>query len=105
MTRIYHAGNTRMIEIRQKLVLLEETVAPGGPIGSGVEDLDGNLLLNLTIAALGQIDRAHAAGAKQPNQAVWSAVAELPSLAGAQHLVGSIGLHNRSGKRRCRNRS
>ena len=65
---IDHAGDTGMIEIRKKLAFPEETVAPGGSTGSGVEDFDGNHLLNLAVAALGQIDCAHTARAEQTNQ-------------------------------------
>jgi hypothetical protein len=67
MTGIYHAGDTWMIEIRQKLAFPEEPVTPGGPIGAGAKDLDGNLLLNFTVAALGEVHCAHTARAEQAN--------------------------------------
>src|ERR1700676_2470799 len=74
MAGIDHAGDTGMIEIGKKLAFPEETVAPRGPAGSGVEDLDGNLLLNLAVSALGQIDCAHATGAEQADESIGSAV-------------------------------
>ena len=63
MTGIDHVGNGRMIEVGQKLAFVEETVAPGGPIGAGAKDFNGHLLLNLAIATFGEIDCAHAARA------------------------------------------
>src|SRR5215475_7987546 len=53
---IDQACNRRMVERGQQLAFLQKTVMPGRPVHIGTQDLDGNMLLNLAITALGQID-------------------------------------------------
>jgi len=62
-------GDARVTERGQDLTLLLEPQQDLVGVGPRPQQLDGDGLLELTVGALGQIDRAHAAAAQLPQQA------------------------------------
>src|SRR5262245_54697767 len=77
---VQQASDGGMIEVREELALPEKTVAPRGPLRASAKELDGDLLLNLAVAALAEIHVSHAARAQQPDQPVRSARTEFAAL-------------------------
>ena len=57
----------------EKLAFPQEALLPGGAVRSDAQHLDGDLLLNLAVATLGQVHRSHATGTQQPDQTIRSA--------------------------------
>src|ERR1700675_4082756 len=90
MARVDHVDDGRVIERCDELTFPEKTVAPCGAMFVDAEELDGYLLLNLPIGSLGQIDCAHATGAEQSYESVWSATPRFPSIGATKQLFGSM---------------
>ncbi len=59
-----------VLEGSEELTLSEEALAPDGAEAIAAQQLDGDLLLQFAIDALGEVDGAHAAAAEQGQDAV-----------------------------------
>jgi len=81
---VNHVDDGRVVERREELAFLQETIAPCRPMDT--EELHGDLLLNFTVDPLGQINGAHATGAEQPNQAIRPTTTKLEGAGRLQQL-------------------
>jgi hypothetical protein len=75
-----------MVEIGQNLLLVAEAAENGIGVHATLDDLDGNLLLELIVGALGQIDGAHTAASDFTQNLVG---ADTPSYQGFGRLIGA----------------
>jgi hypothetical protein len=69
-TPIKNPGNTWVIQTRQNLALLLESLTIAIINHAGIKQFDGDLLLKLTIIALGQVNIGHATRADQLTETV-----------------------------------
>jgi RNA polymerase sigma factor (TIGR02999 family) len=65
---VEQASDAGMIERGEDLAFPQETIAASGIIGRATDELDGNAMIYLAIAALRQKDGTHAALAEKANQ-------------------------------------